>query len=257
MFASRSDAPLRRCPHCQAEARTRFERCPACGKSYFEAPPRISRAARTVLAVAVAAIVVIAATMLIGALRREGAETAATHRARQAAAVATERRRLIREQRPRHAAAGVPLPAPGAGTDARRDARRRMVGRLRAHITADARARVARGELQGGVARTTRCDPLGGTQGVPYEEDLRKPLGRYTCIAITQTASSSGETSNLGIPFVGVVDFRRGRLTWCKDNPVGAGDVASRLTFVRLARECTAARGPAFGSGYLLERREP
>jgi hypothetical protein len=27
------------------------------------------------------------------------------------------------------------------------------------------------------------------------------------------------------------------------------------LAFVRLARECTAARGPAFGSGYLIEPR--
>jgi len=50
-----------------------------------------------------------------------------------------------------------------------------------------------------------------------------------------------------------VIDFTRGTLTWCKDNPVGAGDVKLPLTVVRLKRECTAARGPAFGSGYLVE----
>ena len=27
------------------------------------------------------------------------------------------------------------------------------------------------------------------------------------------------------------------------------------LAFVRLSRECTAARGPVFGSGYLIEPR--
>jgi hypothetical protein len=62
-------------------------------------------------------------------------------------------------------------------------------------------------------------------------------------------------TSTLGLPFVGTIDFARGRLTWCKDNPVSAGDVKQVLAFVRLARECTAARGPAFGSGYVIEPR--
>jgi hypothetical protein len=54
---------------------------------------------------------------------------------------------------------------------------------------------------------------------------------------------------------VGTIDFVRGRLTWCKDNPASASDVKQALAFVRLARECTAARGPAFGSGYLIEPR--
>ena len=46
-----------------------------------------------------------------------------------------------------------------------------------------------------------------------------------------------------------------GRLTWCKDNPTSASDIRSALAFVRLSRECTAARGPVFGSGYLIEPR--
>jgi hypothetical protein len=48
---------------------------------------------------------------------------------------------------------------------------------------------------------------------------------------------------------------RSGRLTWCKDNPTSASDIKSALAFVRLSRECTAARGPVFGSGYLIEPR--
>jgi hypothetical protein len=54
---------------------------------------------------------------------------------------------------------------------------------------------------------------------------------------------------------VGTVDFASARLTWCKDNPASASDVRQALAFVRLSRECTAARGPAFGSGYLIEPR--
>jgi hypothetical protein len=62
-----------------------------------------------------------------------------------------------------------------------------------------------------------------------------------------------GGTSKLGIPFVAVIDFRRGTFTWCKDNPVSPSDINTRLAFIRLARECTAARGRAFGSRYLIE----
>ena len=87
------------------------------------------------------------------------------------------------------------------------------------------------------------------------ELDLRKPLGRYSCEAGVETASNAGITSTLGVPFVGTIDFARGRLTWCKDNPASASDVHNALAFVRLSRECTAARGPAFGSGYLIEPR--
>jgi hypothetical protein len=54
---------------------------------------------------------------------------------------------------------------------------------------------------------------------------------------------------------VGTIDFPKGRLTWCKDNPTSASDIKSALAFVRLSRECTAARGPVFGSGYLIEPR--
>ena len=84
---------------------------------------------------------------------------------------------------------------------------------------------------------------------------VRKPLGRHACEAAVETASNAGITSTLGVPFVGTIDFPSGRLTWCKDNPTSASDVKSALAFVRLSRECTAARGPVFGSGYLIEPR--
>jgi hypothetical protein len=126
--------------------------------------------------------------------------------------------------------------------------------RLEAAITADARGRVARHELRARNIRSTRCHALANdTRG--DELDLRKALGRYSCEAAVETASNAGITSTLGVPFVGTIAFPSGRLTWCKDNPTSASEIRSALAFVRLARECTAARGPIFGSGYLIEPR--
>jgi hypothetical protein len=129
-----------------------------------------------------------------------------------------------------------------------------LVEQLEAAITADARGRVGRHELRAGGVRGTHCHAL-ANDARGDEEDLRKALGRYSCEAAVQSASNAGVTSTLGLPFVGTIDFARGRLTWCKDNPIAASEIKSALAFVRLARECTAARGPAFGSGYLIEPR--
>ena len=120
------------------------------------------------------------------------------------------------------------------------------MARLEASITADARGRVARHELKARAIRATHCHALGnGARG--DELDLRKALGRYACEAGVVTASNAGITSTLGVPFVGTIDFARGRLTWCKDNPASASDVsrrwpscASRASARRRAARCSA-----------------
>ena len=253
IFARTPEAPERTCPHCGARAQTREEHCPACGRSYFERPDRFSVRTRRILqalgALAAAAALAAVVVVLVGQARDNGRSA----RERRAAAAAAERARLTREQRPHHALA---TPADDrAAPDATRLRRRRaLVADLEAAITADARGRVARHELKARAIRSTRCHALANdTRG--DELDLRKPLGRYACEAGVETASNAGITSTLGVPFVGTVDFARGRLTWCKDNPASASDVRNALAFVRLSRECTAARGPAFGSGYLIEPR--
>ena len=243
IFAETPETPMRRCPHCGAQERTRYEHCTACGKSYFVDPPRFSRQTRRALTVLGTVTALGALTLLVVVLEHQATDNASRERARRAAAVAAERRRLIRDQTPHHAI--VP-----------REARHQMVARLEEAITADARGRVARGELRASAVRATRCGPLNPRQRVPDENDPEKPLGRYSCLAVTQSARRRGGTSDLGLPFVAVIDFRRGGLTWCKDNPVSPSDIKSQLAFVRLARECTAARGPAFGSGYLVEPRD-
>jgi len=253
IFAAGSDVPLRDCPHCGARERTRYEHCPACGKSYFVEPPRFSRRTRLALTGLAVVVAVAALTALVVFLTSAGSDSASKQRARDAARVAAERRRLSHEQAPHHGRASVPLPPSTGSASERRDARHQMVARLEAAITDDARGRIARGELKASAVRTTECGPLNHGQRTRDEDDLGRPLGRYSCLAVTQTARHGDTTSSLGIPFVAVIDFRRGTLTWCKDNPVGPSEIKSQLAFVRLARECTAARGPAFGSGYLIK----
>ena len=255
IFARVPEAPERTCPHCGAQARTREEHCPACGRSYFERPDRFSRRTRRILQAlgGLAAAAGLAAVVVVLAGQARDNDTSA--RERRAAAAAAERARLTREQRPHHALAAADLRDDRRASPVMRRGRRlALVARLETAITADARGRVARHELKARTIRSTRCHALANdTRG--DELDLRKALGRYSCEAGVETASNAGITSTLGVPFVGTIDFARGRLTWCKDNPASAGDVRNALAFVRLSRECTAARGPAFGSGYLIEPR--
>jgi hypothetical protein len=255
IFARTPDAPHRTCPHCGEQSQTREEHCPACGRSYFERPDRFSRRTRRILqavgGLAAATVLALIVVVLVHQARDNGTSA----RERRAAAAAAERARLTREQRPHHATAiAVRDDDHGAANAVRLDHRRALVNRLEAAITADARGRVARHELRARSIRSTHCHAL-ANNARGDELDLSRALGRYSCEAAVETASNAGITSTLGVPFVGTIDFARGRLTWCKDNPASASDVKQALAFVRLARECTAARGPAFGSGYLIEPR--
>jgi hypothetical protein len=249
------EAPQRACPHCGEQARTREEHCPACGRSYFAKPARFSARTRRILQAAGALSAAIVLALIVVVLSDQAHDNDVSARARRAAAAAAERTRLAREQRPHHAlAVALRDGEPDVPATARLRRRRALVKRLEASITQDARGRVARHELKARTILATNCHTL-GNDARGDELDLRKPLGRYACEAAVGTASNAGITSTLGVPFVGTIDFARGRLTWCKDNPASASDVKQALAFVRLARECTAARGPAFGSGYLIEPR--
>jgi hypothetical protein len=255
IFARTPEAPQRTCPHCGVRTQTREEQCPACGRSYFERPDRFSPRTRRILQALAALGAATVLTLIVVVLVHQARDNGTSARERRAAAAAGERARLTREQRPHHATvAALRDDDRGAARDARLGRRTALVRRLEAAITADARGRVARHELRARSIHSTRCHALANnTRG--DELDLRKALGRYSCEAAVETASNAGITSTLGVPFVGTIDFPTGRLTWCKDNPTSASDVESALAFVRLSRECTAARGPVFGSGYLIEPR--
>jgi len=252
VFASHSHAELTRtCAFCGREGTTSFELCPHCGRSYFDKPPRLSRAARrTLIAVAGLALAGLAAWVvpqLVDYRHKSDAEI----RAGRAALIAAERARLIAEQRPHHARAASLRPAGDAPAGERLRARRRLVIRLEQSITADARARIKAGLLEGKAPSRTRCGPLVRNQATGDEDDLAKAVGRYSCTAVVSNAVQHGRSVGLfGIPFVAAVDFRRFTYVWCKDNPA-ANASETGLAFVRLARECLATTGKAFGTGYV------
>jgi hypothetical protein len=241
----------RTCAFCGREATTQFEHCPHCGRSYFDKPPRLRRGVRRGLiavgAVALTGFAVWLVPQLVDYRHHSDAQARASH----AKLIAAERARLIAEQRPHQGRAVALRPAARASPADRLRARRLLVGRVESSITADARARVARGLLTGAPPSRTRCGPLVRNQVKGDEEDLAKPIGRYSCVAVVRNAVQQGKRVGLfGIPFVAAVDFRRFRYTWCKDNPA-ANVAATGLVFVRLARECFATHGKAFGTGYL------
>jgi hypothetical protein len=260
IFADAGDAPVRRCPRCGVEERTRWENCPHCGWSYFRPAPRFSdRTKRVAAAVAIVAAV-IGLSQWIPSLIRGGNEHDELVAARNKRIAAAEERRLRREQVPHRGSARELLPPAGAHAPEVLRARRALVSAAEAAITADARQRIARGELQGRVTRT-ECGPLGpvnrGQKPVTDDRDLTKPIGRYDCTAVQRDVVQDGEAvATFGYPFVAALDFRSFTFTWCKNNPAPS-ERGIALAHVRLSRACLAARGRPFANGYLVVPDKP
>jgi hypothetical protein len=249
--AHRYDELTRTCAFCGQEGTTQFEHCPHCGRSYFDKPPLLGAGAKRAL-IALAAVAFLGfAVWLVPQLVDFRHHSDARTRSQRAALIAAERARLIAEQRPHHGRAVALRPAAGAPAADQLRARQALVGRVETSITADARARIARGLLEGQPPTGTRCGPLVRNQVKGDEEDLTKAIGRYSCVAVVRHAVQQGKRVGLfGIPFVAAVDFKRFTYVWCKDNPA-ANAAETGLVFVRLSRECLAAKGKAFGTGYV------
>src|SRR4051812_35904547 len=246
-FSAHRHAELTRtCAFCEREGTTQFEHCPHCGRSYFDKPPRLSVAAKRAVFITggllLAGFLVWLAPQLVDFRRHGDART----RSQRAALIAAERARLVAEQRPHRGRAIALRPAADAPAAAQLGARRRLVGRVEASITADARGRIKAGLLEGRPPTGTRCGPLVRNQVKGDEAALTKPIGRYSCTAVVSNAVQNGKSVGVfGIPFVAAVDFRRFTYVWCKDNPA-ANASETGLVFVRLSRECLASTGKAF-----------
>jgi hypothetical protein len=245
--------PPRKCPSCGAEHATLSPFCPSCDKRYDRRFARVSDRQRWALGgLALVAVIVAAALILPGvfdAKRDHDARVAREFAAR----VAAERKRLIREQRPKRGRpAGLRPPAATASPAEQRAARRRLVVALEGAILADARARVASGELDGPVKRVS-CGPLIRNTGNRTEdEDLSRTRGRYDCVAVKREVMKHGKVVGLfGHPFVGTADFKRFTYVWCKDNKV-PGERGKALAKVPVPAVCIGAEGrPRVGDGYL------
>lgn len=245
--------PSRRCPTCGHEAATLSARCPACNKRYDRALPWLKDWMRWSLAAAAAAALVTTAVLLRPGIQETKQERAQRLAGEQRARMATQRARLLREQRPvRGRARGLPVVGPAAGDAQRRAARRALVVAVEAAITADAQARVERRELDGPV-RFTECGPLvRGNEGIADDEVLTRKLGRYDCVAVKRDVRRFGRTVALfGHPYVATVDFDEGTYVFCKDNKV-PGEAGKALVKVTLAPECLGLDEGAerVGDGY-------
>ena len=166
---------------------------------------------------AVALVAAVVAAVLIGGeigdAKRERAQSERHERQAQRERL---RQALRAEQRPRFGRSAAVLPA-APPAKRRLAARQRVMQRLSALMLADARARVARGELDGPVRRA-RCEPFPRTaEGVGADRDLDERRGRFACIAIT--SDFGGETSPRGVighQYRALVDFETGRFAYCK-----------------------------------------
>jgi hypothetical protein len=245
--------PPRTCPNCGAEHATHRAFCPSCGKRYDRRFARVSDRQRWALgAFALAGVIAAAVLILPGvfdAKRATDARVAREHAAR----VAAEKRRLIREQRPKRGRpAALRPPRRGAPAAEQLAARKRLITALEGAILTDARARVASGELDGPVTRVS-CGPLIRNPGnVGEEEDLAKTRGRYDCVAVKRDVTRDGKVVGLfGHPFVGTADFKRFTYVWCKDNKV-PGERGEPLAKVPIPAVCIGAEGRArVGDGYV------
>jgi len=255
-LARAGEAPLRSCPRCGREERTRSEQCPHCGTSYFARPPAAVRR-RRILA-GVAGVIVLAA-LVAGAAVLISDRNANDKRDRAARArlVTAEIARLKRVQAP-HRGSAVALKPPAGATAAQRlAARHRLLLAAQDAITADARGRVRTGELRGTIT-STQCGPfLRSREAVPDDRVLSKPIGRYDCVAVLSDATHDGKTvGTLGYAFVAALDFRRFTYVTCRNSPA-QGEAGKPLAFVRLDRACIATKSRAIGSGYVDPDAKP
>lgn len=160
--------------------------------------------------------VAVAGTLIAVPRIERGKRDEAARERREAAAYEVARlRRLIREARPRRAAAPALRPGLGAAAPDQLALRRQLLDRVERSITVDGRARDAAGELDGPILRTA-CEPFPeSTSRSGAEADLRARLGRYECVAVT--GDLPGEAGGvIGYPFRVAVDFRRFSWTWCR-----------------------------------------
>jgi hypothetical protein len=205
-------------------------------------PPRDARVPpvpwRKLAIGAAAGVVLLGAALAVAIPRIDDSKerNAAAFRAERAQAVAANRARITRAQRPRHGDAAALLPAAGASPSEREAAREGLMDKVAADIFADARSRAAKGEMRP-VKGPTSCERAPGT---PTSGDI----GVFDCFIVTTKINPTERNVGgaLGYPFRAVVNYRDYTYTWCKTEQV-PGEMLVLLPdkVVLLPPEC---RGP-------------
>jgi hypothetical protein len=155
----------------------------------------------------------------IGESKHEGERRERAEAARQKAA---ERRRVVAEQRPRHGR-GIAPTGPLSPLEERR-ARQRLLAQVERDITADARRRAAKGQLDAKARRTDCLPSPSSVKRLGGERDLKLQVDAYDCLAVTRDipANEVQRGGTIGYPFRTVVNFRRFTYAWCRTNPAPA-----------------------------------
>jgi hypothetical protein len=149
--------------------------------------------------------------------------------------------RMREQQQPRFAS-GAPAPDSVPG-------RERLVEAAGASVLADARKRAAAGEFDGPI-RDVTCEEYPRTvSGRGADQDLSKPAGNYSCIAVTarfsgsqgggeQGAYAQSEAGVIGHPYRVRIDFESGRYALCRvAGRAGEGSLQARQA-VTVPRVC-------------------
>lgn len=142
-------------------------------------------------------------------IRESKSEREAAEREERRQARAERDARIRAEQRPRFATAAPAQDVP---------ARKRLVDEAGDSVLADARRRVAAGNLRGPV-RSVDCEPFPrNVAGIGADDSTEKRFGRYSCLAVTAEFLETRETSGglLGHPYRVRIDFDTGRYAYCK-----------------------------------------
>jgi len=228
---------VRLCPACGAEQQSSGRFCDACGAD-LTARYRKPRKYRTAALIALAVLVVAAAAYpLVQALRDDAAGERTRAEQRLAALKQAELARLTRDIRPVRAD-GLPVPD-GADPVAHRAA---QVTDAERKIAADGRERAAAGTLDGDV-KGAECYPYPRTAARrALERDLAAERGRYDCVAYTSkfdAPESRGQerTGLFGFPYWLVIEYRTGKLVWCKVTP-RAGEGGQSLVAIPVPEPC-------------------
>ncbi len=233
----------RTCPGCGHVQSGSGRLCERCGADLTAPPPKPRPWGKIALGALVVLILAAASYPLFAALRDDAGEERTAADRRQVALEERERARLRRESRP--VARTGPAAAPGADPLAHRAA---LVGWAERRITADARRRVADGELRGRFLGTA-CTPFPNTEGRRTAE--RAPtltVGRYDCVAYTSKfelpeVSGKRRTGYFGNPYWLVVEYADSKLVWCKVTP-RAGEGGRSLAVVPVPAPCRDPAGP-------------
>ena len=139
--------------------------------------------------------------------------------------------RIRREQRPRFATGPPATDVPARG---------RLLGAATISVGADARERVAAGELRGPIERV-ECEPYPrSVGGRGADRSLENRYGRYACLAITAEFGGNelSEASVIGHPYRLRIDFETGRYGYCKVVGRPGEGLLSGRSVVALARAC-------------------